>query len=116
MRAHGANGAGFKTGAWTSHAESHLGPFALGAIGDEKQNVVDTLHRQYLTSSQYRDMREVLKKVELSQGKEQGKSRHVNEITYANGFFTQLYWVSKRFNKNLIRNPQASVAQVRGCH
>ncbi|XP_067393533.1 broad substrate specificity ATP-binding cassette transporter ABCG2-like isoform X2 [Emydura macquarii macquarii] len=83
-----------------------------GAIGDEKQNVVDTLHRQYLTSSQYRDMREVLKKVELSQGKEQGKSRHVNEITYANGFFTQLYWVSKRFNKNLIRNPQASVAQI----
>ncbi|CAM4591171.1 broad substrate specificity ATP-binding cassette transporter ABCG2 [Caretta caretta] len=87
-----------------------------GVIGDEEQNadrsVVETLHQQYLNSSQYRDTREELKKVELSQQNEQGKSRHVNEVTYANGFFTQLYWVSKRAIKNLIRNPQASVAQI----
>uniref|UniRef100_A0A8C8SU54 ABC transporter domain-containing protein n=1 Tax=Pelusios castaneus TaxID=367368 RepID=A0A8C8SU54_9SAUR len=83
-----------------------------GAISDEKQNVVDTLHQQYLASTQYEDMREVLKKVELSHGTEQRKSRNVNEVTYANGFFTQLYWVSKRSGQNLIRSPQASVAQL----
>ncbi|CAM4699230.1 broad substrate specificity ATP-binding cassette transporter ABCG2-like [Lepidochelys kempii] len=87
-----------------------------GVIGDEEQNadrsVVETLHQQYLNSSQYRDTREELKKVELSQQNEQGKSRRMNEVTYANGFFTQLYWVSKRAIKNLIRNPQASVAQI----
>ncbi|XP_037760970.1 broad substrate specificity ATP-binding cassette transporter ABCG2 [Chelonia mydas] len=87
-----------------------------GVISDEEQNadrsVVETLHQQYLNSGQYRDTREELKKVELSQQNEQGKSRRVNEVTYANGFFTQLYWVSKRAIKNLIRNPQASVAQI----
>uniref|UniRef100_A0A452HX07 ABC transporter domain-containing protein n=1 Tax=Gopherus agassizii TaxID=38772 RepID=A0A452HX07_9SAUR len=87
-----------------------------GVIGDEEQNVdksvVETLHQLYLNSSQYRDTGEELKKVELRQQNEQGKSRRVNEVTYANGFFTQLYWVSKRAVKNLIRNPQASVAQI----
>ncbi|XP_034633385.1 broad substrate specificity ATP-binding cassette transporter ABCG2-like isoform X1 [Trachemys scripta elegans] len=87
-----------------------------GVISDEEQNVdksvVETLHEQYLNSSQYRDMREELKKVELSQQNEQGKSRSMNKVTYANGFFTQLYWVSIRAIKNLIRNPQASVAQI----
>uniref|UniRef100_A0A8C4XZK0 ABC transporter domain-containing protein n=1 Tax=Gopherus evgoodei TaxID=1825980 RepID=A0A8C4XZK0_9SAUR len=82
----------------------------------EEQNVdksvVETLHQLYLNSSQYRDTGEELKKVELRQKNEQGKSRRVNEVTYANGFFTQLYWVSKRAIKNLIRNPQASVAQI----
>uniref|UniRef100_A0A452HX59 ABC transporter domain-containing protein n=1 Tax=Gopherus agassizii TaxID=38772 RepID=A0A452HX59_9SAUR len=95
---------------------SCLGPFTLGVIGDEEQNVdksvVETLHQLYLNSSQYRDTGEELKKVELRQQNEQGKSRRVNEVTYANGFFTQLYWVSKRAVKNLIRNPQASVAQI----
>uniref|UniRef100_A0A8C3I6J3 ABC transporter domain-containing protein n=1 Tax=Chrysemys picta bellii TaxID=8478 RepID=A0A8C3I6J3_CHRPI len=67
---------------------------------------------EYLNSSQYRDMREELKKVELSQQNEQGKLRSMNKVTYANGFFTQLYWVSIRAIKNLIRNPQASVAQI----
>uniref|UniRef100_A0A8C3SKQ7 ABC-2 type transporter transmembrane domain-containing protein n=1 Tax=Chelydra serpentina TaxID=8475 RepID=A0A8C3SKQ7_CHESE len=111
-----ASSAGFKMGDWTSHAESCLGSLTLGVISDEEQNVdrsmVETLHQQYLNSSQYRDTREELKKVELSQQNEQGKSRHVNKVTYANGFFTQLYWVSKRAIKNLIRNPQASVAQI----
>ncbi|XP_074686910.1 broad substrate specificity ATP-binding cassette transporter ABCG2-like isoform X3 [Strix aluco] len=75
-------------------------------------NVVDLLHQKYLNSSLYQSTKEALGKVELGQGSKQRVSKQEHEITYANGFFTQLYWVSKRSLKNLIRNPQASVAQI----
>ncbi|KFV82853.1 ATP-binding cassette sub-family G member 2, partial [Struthio camelus australis] len=75
-------------------------------------SVVDLLHQKYLNSSLYQSTREALRKVELGQGSKQRISKKGHEITYANGFLTQLYWVSKRSLKNLIRNPQASVAQI----
>uniref|UniRef100_A0A8B9S570 ABC transporter domain-containing protein n=1 Tax=Apteryx owenii TaxID=8824 RepID=A0A8B9S570_APTOW len=75
-------------------------------------SVVDVLHQKYLNSSLYQSTREALRKVELGQGSKQRLPKKGHEITYANGFLTQLYWVSKRSLKNLIRNPQASVAQV----
>ncbi|XP_032301136.1 broad substrate specificity ATP-binding cassette transporter ABCG2 isoform X2 [Coturnix japonica] len=75
-------------------------------------SVVDTLHQKYLNSSLYESTKEALGKVELEQGKKRKISKKGHEITYANGFFTQLYWVSKRSLKNLIRNPQASIAQI----
>ncbi|NWJ09764.1 ABCG2 protein, partial [Crypturellus undulatus] len=75
-------------------------------------SVVDVLHQKYLNSSLYQSTREALRKVELGQGSKQRRSKKGHEITYANGFFTQLYWVSKRSLKNLIRNPQASIAQI----
>uniref|UniRef100_A0A8B9MGH5 ABC transporter domain-containing protein n=1 Tax=Accipiter nisus TaxID=211598 RepID=A0A8B9MGH5_9AVES len=74
--------------------------------------VVDVLHQKYLNSSLYQSTKEALGKVELGQGSKQRVSKQGHEITYANGFLTQLYWVSKRSLKNLIRNPQASVAQI----
>ncbi|KAM9610427.1 broad substrate specificity ATP-binding cassette transporter ABCG2-like isoform 2-T2 [Morphnus guianensis] len=75
-------------------------------------SVVDVLHQKYLNSSLYQSTKEALGKVELGQGSKQTVSKQGHEITYANGFLTQLYWVSKRSLKNLIRNPQASVAQI----
>uniref|UniRef100_A0A8C9EHG6 ABC transporter domain-containing protein n=1 Tax=Pavo cristatus TaxID=9049 RepID=A0A8C9EHG6_PAVCR len=75
-------------------------------------SVVDTLHQKYLNSSLYESTKEALGKVELEQGRKKKISKKGHEITYANGFFTQLYWVSKRSLKNLIRNPQASIAQI----
>ncbi|NXS62353.1 ABCG2 protein, partial [Brachypteracias leptosomus] len=75
-------------------------------------SVVDVLHQKYLNSSLYQSTKEALGKVELGRGSKQGVSKQGHEITYANGFLTQLYWVSKRSLKNLIRNPQASVAQI----
>ncbi|KFP59313.1 ATP-binding cassette sub-family G member 2, partial [Cariama cristata] len=75
-------------------------------------SVVDVLHEKYLNSSLYQSTREALAKVELGRGSKQRVSKQGHEITYANGFLTQLYWVSKRSLKNLIRNPQASIAQV----
>ncbi|KAF1468305.1 ATP-binding cassette sub-family G member 2, partial [Pygoscelis antarcticus] len=75
-------------------------------------SVVDVLHQKYLNSSLYQSTKEALGKVELGRGSKQRVSKQGHEITYANGFLTQLYWVSKRSLKNLIRNPQASIAQI----
>lgn len=75
-------------------------------------SVVDVLHQKYLDSSLYQSTKEALAKVELGQGSKQRIAKQGHEITYANGFLTQLYWVSKRSLKNLIRSPQASIAQV----
>ncbi|CAI5774290.1 ATP-binding cassette sub-family G member 2-like [Podarcis lilfordi] len=77
-----------------------------------EKTLVDSLHEKYLSSSQYESMMEQLKKYENLHGLPQKKPKLKNQVTYANGFLTQLYWVSQRSLKNLIRNPQASVAQV----
>ncbi|NXQ12306.1 ABCG2 protein, partial [Peucedramus taeniatus] len=87
-------------------------PVDTGKEDNVDSNVVDVLHQKYLSSSLYQNTKEALGKVELGRGSKQRLSKQEHEITYANGFFTQLYWVSKRSLKNLIRNPQASIAQV----
>ncbi|KFP79132.1 ATP-binding cassette sub-family G member 2, partial [Apaloderma vittatum] len=87
-------------------------PVDTGKEDNLGSNVVDVLHQKYLNSSLYQSTKEALRKVELGRGSKQRVSKQEHEITYANGFLTQLYWVSKRSLKNLVRNPQASFAQV----
>ncbi|NWR74283.1 ABCG2 protein, partial [Centropus unirufus] len=87
-------------------------PVGAGKEDNADSSVVDVLHQKYLNSSLYQSTKEALGKVELGQGSKQRVSKQGHEITYANGFLTQLYWVSKRSLKNLIRNPQASIAQI----
>ncbi|NWX15192.1 ABCG2 protein, partial [Aegotheles bennettii] len=87
-------------------------PVDTGKEDNVDSSVVDVLHQKYLNSSLYQSTKEVLAKVELGHGSKQRVSKQGHEITYANGFLTQLYWVSKRSLKNLIRNPQASIAQI----
>ncbi|NXE16371.1 ABCG2 protein, partial [Lophotis ruficrista] len=87
-------------------------PVDTGTEDNVDSSVVDVLHQKYLNSSLYQSTKEALAKVELQQGSKQRVSKQGHEITYANGFLTQLYWVSKRSLKNLIRSPQASVAQL----
>ncbi|NXJ01560.1 ABCG2 protein, partial [Psophia crepitans] len=87
-------------------------PVDTGKEDNTDSSVVDVLHQKYLNSSLYQSTREALRKVELGQGTKHRVSKQEHEITYANGFLTQLFWVSKRSLKNLIRNPQASVAQI----
>ncbi|NWU94715.1 ABCG2 protein, partial [Upupa epops] len=91
--------------------EDHI-PMGTGREENTDSSVVDVLHQKYLNSNLYQSTKEALKKVELGHGSKQRVSKQGHEITYANGFLTQLYWVSKRSLKNLIRNPQASIAQV----
>ncbi|NXV81779.1 ABCG2 protein, partial [Atlantisia rogersi] len=96
-----------------ANKEDHR-PVDTGKVAEDNtdSSVVDVLHQKYLNSSLYQSTKEALGKVELGQGTKQKVSKQGHEITYANGFLTQLYWVSKRSLKNLIRNPQASVAQI----
>ncbi|NXN92441.1 ABCG2 protein, partial [Rhinopomastus cyanomelas] len=93
--------------------EDHV-PVDIGRVAEENTDsgVVDVLHQKYLNSNLYQSTKEALRKVEFGQRSKKRVSKQGHEITYANGFLTQLYWVSKRSLKNLIRNPQASIAQV----
>ncbi|NWW54119.1 ABCG2 protein, partial [Pedionomus torquatus] len=93
--------------------EDHT-PVDTEKVAEDNANssVVDVLHQKYLNSSLYQSTKEALAKVELGRGSKQRASKQGHEITYANGFLTQLYWVSQRSLKNLIRSPQASVAQI----
>nr|XP_015203009.1 PREDICTED: ATP-binding cassette sub-family G member 2-like [Lepisosteus oculatus]XP_015203010.1 PREDICTED: ATP-binding cassette sub-family G member 2-like [Lepisosteus oculatus] len=75
------------------------------------QSVVEKLSEAYLKSSEYRNVQDALKKIEAGLGQRKKRKKLVS-ITYATSFFTQLRWVTMRAVKNLIRNPQASVAQV----
>ncbi|XP_066549196.1 broad substrate specificity ATP-binding cassette transporter ABCG2 isoform X1 [Amia ocellicauda] len=76
------------------------------------KSVVDTLNKEYLDSTQFQSVQDALNKIEANRGMKKKKKRRMESITYATSFFTQLYWVTKRSFKNLIRNPQASVAQI----
>ncbi|XP_053163167.1 broad substrate specificity ATP-binding cassette transporter ABCG2-like [Hemicordylus capensis] len=94
--------------------QNHMETDSENNVAEEnmEKTVVDLLHEKYLLSSQCQGMMEELKKLGNGQAISKKKPRQMNQVTYANGFFTQLYWVSKRSLKNLIRSPQASVAQV----
>ncbi|NXU45487.1 ABCG2 protein, partial [Drymodes brunneopygia] len=94
-----------------ANKEDHR-PVDTGKEDNVDSSVVDVLHQKYLNSSLYQSTKEALGKVEFGRGSRQRLSKKEHEITYANGFLTQLYWVSKRSLKNLIRNPQASIAQI----
>ncbi|XP_066548882.1 broad substrate specificity ATP-binding cassette transporter ABCG2-like isoform X2 [Amia ocellicauda] len=75
------------------------------------KTVVDTLSEKYMDSTKFQSVQDALKNIEDRRGTNRN-GRRMESITYATSFFTQLYWVTKRTFKNLIRNPQASVAQV----
>ncbi|NXW39800.1 ABCG2 protein, partial [Nyctiprogne leucopyga] len=96
----------------TAVAASKEDPVDKGKEDNMDSSVVDVLHQKYLNSSLYQSTKEALSKVEHGWRSEQRICKQRHEITYANGFLTQLYWVSKRSLKNLIRNPQASIAQI----
>uniref|UniRef100_A0A8C5H0M1 ATP-binding cassette sub-family G member 2-like n=1 Tax=Gouania willdenowi TaxID=441366 RepID=A0A8C5H0M1_GOUWI len=48
----------------------------------------------------------------IVQGKQSSTAIRTRTITYHTGFFTQFRWVLKRTFKNLMLNPQTSIAQV----
>lgn len=48
----------------------------------------------------------------IMRGKEYSTKLKTRTITYNCGFFHQLHWVVKRTLRNLMLNPQTSIAQV----
>ncbi|XP_074010529.1 broad substrate specificity ATP-binding cassette transporter ABCG2 [Numenius arquata] len=72
--------------------------------------LAEKLAERYSNSAYYQETKTALENISLGDTK---KTKAVfRQITYANSFLHQLKWVSRRTFKNLIGNPQASIAQV----
>ncbi|XP_006143313.1 ATP-binding cassette sub-family G member 2 [Tupaia chinensis] len=77
------------------------------AMGDKP--LIEKLAEFYVNSSFYSETKAELD--QLSQGQKK-KSVAFKEIAYATSFCHQLKWISRRSFKNLLGNPQASIAQI----
>ncbi|XP_010007699.1 PREDICTED: ATP-binding cassette sub-family G member 2, partial [Nestor notabilis] len=74
------------------------------------KTLAEKLAEEYFNSAYYQETQAVLESISLGNKK---KTKAVfQQITYANSFLHQLKWVSKRTFKNLVGNPQASIAQL----
>ncbi|NWI22502.1 ABCG2 protein, partial [Sula dactylatra] len=74
------------------------------------KTLAEKLAEKYSNSASYQETKAILQNISLGNKK---KTKAVfQQITYANSFLHQLKWVSKRTFKNLVGNPQASIAQL----
>ncbi|NXY83787.1 ABCG2 protein, partial [Alcedo cyanopectus] len=74
------------------------------------KTLAEKLAEKYSSSAYYQETKAALENISLGN---QYKTKAVfRQITYANSFLHQLKWVSKRTFKNMVGNPQASIAQV----
>ncbi|NWZ68367.1 ABCG2 protein, partial [Acrocephalus arundinaceus] len=74
------------------------------------KTLAEQLAEKYTNSAYYRETKAHLESI--SSGNKKKTKGLFRQITYANSFFHQLKWVSRRTFKNLIGNPQASIAQL----
>ncbi|NWU23506.1 ABCG2 protein, partial [Dyaphorophyia castanea] len=74
------------------------------------KTLAEQLAEKYSSSAYYRETKAHLESI--SSGNRKKTKGVFRQITYANSFLHQLKWVSRRTFKNLIGNPQASIAQV----
>nr|XP_033815331.1 broad substrate specificity ATP-binding cassette transporter ABCG2 isoform X4 [Geotrypetes seraphini] len=74
------------------------------------KTVVERLVEKYCNTTYYQDTKAELLK--LSSGKKEKTEVFFRQITYSTSFCHQLKWVSRRTVKNLLGNPQASIAQI----
>ncbi|XP_009205418.1 broad substrate specificity ATP-binding cassette transporter ABCG2 [Papio anubis] len=72
--------------------------------------LIEKLAEIYVDSSFYKETKAELH--QLSRGEKKKKITVFKEISYTTSFCHQLRWVSKRSFKNLLGNPQASIAQI----
>uniref|UniRef100_A0A8D2QJF0 ATP binding cassette subfamily G member 2 (JR blood group) n=1 Tax=Zonotrichia albicollis TaxID=44394 RepID=A0A8D2QJF0_ZONAL len=74
------------------------------------KTLAEQLAEKYSNSAYYRETKAHLESI--SSGNKKKTKPLFRQITYANSFLHQLKWVSRRTFKNLIGNPQASIAQL----
>ncbi|NXR72238.1 ABCG2 protein, partial [Pycnonotus jocosus] len=74
------------------------------------KTLAEQLAEKYSNSAYYQETKAYLESI--SSGNKKKSKGLFRQITYANSFLHQLKWVSRRTFKNLIGNPQASIAQV----
>ncbi|XP_048364709.1 broad substrate specificity ATP-binding cassette transporter ABCG2-like [Sphaerodactylus townsendi] len=75
----------------------------------EAPSIAEILAKQYSQSAECIKMKEKLKQLSLEN---KNRKTSFNLIPYSTSFFHQLKWVSRRTFKNLIGNPQNSIAQI----
>ncbi|XP_043827418.1 broad substrate specificity ATP-binding cassette transporter ABCG2 isoform X2 [Dromiciops gliroides] len=76
----------------------------------DNKPIIDVLAENYINSTYFKETKAELDT--LSVGLQKMKATPFSEITYITSFCHQLKWVCKRSFKNLLRSPQASIAQV----
>ncbi|NWV74071.1 ABCG2 protein, partial [Dasyornis broadbenti] len=74
------------------------------------KTLAEQLAEKYSSSAYCQETKAHLESI--SSGNKKKTKGVFQQITYANSFLHQLKWVSRRTFKNLIGNPQASIAQV----
>ncbi|XP_053535852.1 broad substrate specificity ATP-binding cassette transporter ABCG2-like [Ictalurus punctatus] len=77
--------------------------------GSTRQSIEEHLVEEYKKSSYAQETKAELERI--MRGKEYSTKPKSRTITYNCGFFHQLNWVVKRTFRNLILNPQSSIAQ-----
>ncbi|NXT35138.1 ABCG2 protein, partial [Pelecanoides urinatrix] len=77
---------------------------------EHDKTLAEKLAEEYSNSAYYQETKAVLENISL--GNKKKTKAVLRQITYANSFLHQLKWVSKRTFKNLVGNPQASIAQL----
>uniref|UniRef100_A0A672HF70 ATP-binding cassette, sub-family G (WHITE), member 2a n=1 Tax=Salarias fasciatus TaxID=181472 RepID=A0A672HF70_SALFA len=75
-----------------------------------QHKIEDKLVEEYRNCHYFKETKAELEKIVM--GKQLTSSVRSRTITYHTGFFTQFRWVLKRTFRNLLLNPQTSVAQV----
>uniref|UniRef100_A0A667ZCN4 ATP-binding cassette, sub-family G (WHITE), member 2a n=1 Tax=Myripristis murdjan TaxID=586833 RepID=A0A667ZCN4_9TELE len=80
------------------------------AVSTSRRGIEDNLVQEYRSSSHYKQTKAELERIVM--GKETSSRPPSRTITYNTGFFTQFRWVLKRTFRNLMLNPQTSIAQV----
>ncbi|XP_058239876.1 broad substrate specificity ATP-binding cassette transporter ABCG2d isoform X3 [Hemibagrus wyckioides] len=78
--------------------------------GDTRQSIEERLVEEYRKSNDAQETKAELERI--MRGKEYSTKPKFRTITYNCGFFHQLHWVVKRTFRNLVLNPQTSIAQV----
>ncbi|NXO63116.1 ABCG2 protein, partial [Phainopepla nitens] len=74
------------------------------------KTLAEQLAEKYSNSAYYLETKAYLESI--SSGNKKKTKGLFRQVTYANSFLHQLKWVSRRTFKNLIGNPQASIAQL----
>ncbi|XP_050952215.1 broad substrate specificity ATP-binding cassette transporter ABCG2 [Labeo rohita] len=79
-------------------------------LSSSLKGIEDRLVEEYKNSASYKETKSELERI--VQGQDYSTRPKSRTVTYSTSFFHQFHWVLKRTFKNLMLNPQTSVAQV----
>ncbi|XP_034532463.1 broad substrate specificity ATP-binding cassette transporter ABCG2-like [Notolabrus celidotus] len=82
----------------------------LDSMSKSRQGIEDKLEEEYRNSQYYKQTKAEMEKI--VQGRPTTTRAPSRTITYNTSFLTQFKWVLKRTFRNLMLNPQTSVAQI----